>query len=140
MGDLASLAAFSHRGAFCAEVLVGPNLYTPIWNSPLAYYDSDGRLAGILVIWLPIILEATKDVIFVGSAVIAGVVTAKTISKDCDQEWADARRMCAEELAKPHPSRPLTGGYKDIENCARGLVSEACGGNPVSHIWDPGYL
>lgn len=29
------------------------------------------------------------------------------------------------------PARGLTGGYNEVEECAKGLVSEACGGNPV---------
>jgi len=50
---------------------------------------------------------------------------------DCDKEWADAYEMCRELLARPHPPRAMTGGYTDLANCARGLVSEECGGNPV---------
>jgi hypothetical protein len=50
---------------------------------------------------------------------------------DCGEQWKDARRTCVEELAKPNPNRGITGGYTDTENCARGLVSEECGGNKV---------
>jgi RHS repeat-associated protein len=50
---------------------------------------------------------------------------------DCAQEWADAYAMCRELLARPHPPRAMTGGYTDVASCARGLVSEECGGNPV---------
>jgi hypothetical protein len=52
---------------------------------------------------------------------------------DCDQEWKEAREQCKEELAKPYPGRGRTGGYVDVEECARGLVSERCGGNNVSY-------
>lgn len=52
---------------------------------------------------------------------------------DCDQEWKEAREQCKEELAKPHPSRVRTGSYQDVEECARGLVSERCGGNKVNY-------
>jgi hypothetical protein len=48
---------------------------------------------------------------------------------DCDQEWKEARELCKEELANPYPSRSITGGYRDVENCARGHVSQRCGGN-----------
>jgi hypothetical protein len=48
---------------------------------------------------------------------------------DCDKEWEEAREFCKEELAKPNPSRGMTGGYGDVENCARGHVSQRCGGN-----------
>lgn len=51
---------------------------------------------------------------------------------DCDREWKDARAMCRDELAKPNPSDLITGGYGDIEGCARGLVSERCGGNRIN--------
>jgi RHS repeat-associated protein len=52
---------------------------------------------------------------------------------DCEAEWVAAIEMCRELLSRPHPPRGLTGGHKDVMNCARGLVSEACGGNPVDH-------
>jgi len=53
--------------------------------------------------------------------------------EDCLREWEDAYEQCAEELAKPAGgrNRGVTGGYSDLEKCARGLVSERCGGNPV---------
>ena len=56
---------------------------------------------------------------------------------DCEQEWAAARQFCRDELAKPFPSRALTGGHRDVESCARGHVSERCGGNPIDHHHDP---
>ncbi len=37
--------------------------------------------------------------------------------------------VAAGGLANPYPSRSLTGGYRDVENCARGHVSQRCGGN-----------
>jgi hypothetical protein len=53
--------------------------------------------------------------------------------KRCDKEWEDAFRECKKELAKPNPSPDFTGGYKNIMDCARGHVSEDCGGNPVDY-------
>jgi len=50
-------------------------------------------------------------------------------SPDCRQEWLDALELCAKELAKPNPSRGITGGHKSIGECARGHVSERCLGN-----------
>jgi hypothetical protein len=47
----------------------------------------------------------------------------------CDEEWTDARKICSDELAKRMPSKKITGGHKNIEDCARGWVSERCGGN-----------
>lgn len=50
-------------------------------------------------------------------------------SPDCQQQWSDARDQCIDKLTGPNPPRGVTGGYNQIEECARGLVSEACGGN-----------
>jgi len=49
----------------------------------------------------------------------------------CKEEWDDARRKCAEWLAQKQ-YRGLAGGYRNVEDCARGHVSERCGGNPVT--------
>jgi hypothetical protein len=58
-------------------------------------------------------------------------------SPECRQEWQDAREMCARELAKPNPARNITGGYDDVEECARGHVSEECGGNYYQRSPEP---
>lgn len=50
---------------------------------------------------------------------------------DCAEEWRYALEKCADELAKANPNHAITGGYTDRRNCARGLVSEECGGNEV---------
>jgi RHS repeat-associated protein len=52
---------------------------------------------------------------------------------ECEKEWEEAEEICRQEREKPRHMRNvrLTGGYPDIERCARGLVSERCGGNPV---------
>ena len=50
---------------------------------------------------------------------------------DCNEEWEAARARCEKELSKPNPNRGITGGYRDVENCARGHVSARCGGNPI---------
>ncbi len=49
----------------------------------------------------------------------------------CDEEWDKAREHCRKLLNQPNPSCKRTGGYNDINNCARGLVSEKCGGNKI---------
>jgi hypothetical protein len=58
---------------------------------------------------------------------------------DCDREWREARQTCRaliyEQLQQQAGRRKkrsvtgVTGGYTDVEECARGLVSERCGGN-----------
>jgi RHS repeat-associated protein len=50
---------------------------------------------------------------------------------ECKKQWADARKACAAELAEPHPDRGFTGGHTTVDGCAKGHVSEDCGGNPV---------
>lgn len=54
---------------------------------------------------------------------------------ECEHEWRDARAICVRELNKPSPNCKITGGYKNVESCARGLVSERCGGNAVQSNW-----
>jgi hypothetical protein len=89
----------------------------------------------------PVILRVPGPI---GIAAICGAIGAAAIDvgstiyydekkKRCDKEWDDAFKMCKEELSKPHPSPGITGGYNNIMDCARGLVSEGCGGNPVDH-------
>ncbi|PHR56841.1 MAG: hypothetical protein COA43_13315 [Robiginitomaculum sp.] len=53
----------------------------------------------------------------------------------CDVEWDRAEEICRRELRKPKGARNrgVTGGHNDIGNCARGLVSQACGGNKIGN-------
>ena len=51
--------------------------------------------------------------------------------EDCDQEWADAYKICEEELDNPCPNLGITGGHTSLYDCAKGLVSQRCGGNAV---------
>ena len=53
------------------------------------------------------------------------------LDEHCAEEWAWARRQCESLLNLDNPPLGLTGGYNDVENCARGFVSAACGGNAV---------
>lgn len=50
--------------------------------------------------------------------------------EDCQQEWEQAYNVCEREIARG-THRGITGGYKDLYNCARGLVSRRCGGNKI---------
>lgn len=81
----------------------------------------------------PIVISAPGGitiVVAVAIVVVAAVVVEK-LSKECQKQWADARRICAEWLSSPGGKHGLTGGYTDIENCARGRVDERCKGNEV---------
>lgn len=61
--------------------------------------------------------------------------------KACDKEWEEAigrcRQLIMEELEQRAGRRKkrsvtgVTGGFTDLMLCAKGLVSEECGGNKV---------
>lgn len=52
---------------------------------------------------------------------------------DCDREWAIAKLICEELLSSQSPPTGITGRCTSVYDCARGLVSERCGGNVVAH-------
>jgi len=52
----------------------------------------------------------------------------------CDEEWKSAREFCKNELAKDFPNLGITGGHTTIDGCAKGFVSERCGGNKVDWV------
>lgn len=56
---------------------------------------------------------------------------AIALPEGCHEEWESALSYCARLLASPNPSRALTGGHTTAYGCAKGLVSQRCGGNPV---------
>lgn len=51
---------------------------------------------------------------------------------DCEKEWEDAFRMCENYNTQRDPPRGVTGGYTNVYQCAKGLVSQRCGGNRVT--------
>ena len=51
---------------------------------------------------------------------------------DCEEEWKEAIKRCARRIGDPN-WRGITGGFGNLYDCARGQVSERCGGNPVKH-------
>lgn len=49
---------------------------------------------------------------------------------ECDKEWTEAAVECGQQIAnRGRHNKGITGGYRNIEDCQRGLVSEGCGGN-----------
>ena len=64
----------------------------------------------------------------------AGETEPKKLATNCDEEWEDARKMCDGLLNLPkfHPDRVLLGGHKTTDGCAKGFVSQRCGGNRVT--------
>lgn len=75
------------------------------------------------------------------SGAIDKVCSNNPTAAECDEEWRKARQTCRgliyEQMEQRSGRRKkrsvtgVTGGFTDVEECARGLVSEACGGNKV---------
>jgi len=72
-------------------------------------------------------------IVVIGVVVVAAVASSMSgkMSKECIEEWRKAREDCYAMLASRNPPRGVTGGYLDVEDCAKGLVSRDCGGNPI---------
>jgi RHS repeat-associated protein len=61
---------------------------------------------------------------------------------DCEDEWAAATQRCCDLIDNPGKTpreraerRRLRGGHMTVYECARGYVSERCGGNDID--WGP---
>jgi RHS repeat-associated protein len=52
--------------------------------------------------------------------------------KSCEEEWAEALAECMKRRCDPDYFG-VTGGYFNLMDCAKGLVSERCGGNLVDY-------
>ncbi|HEY1944100.1 MAG TPA: hypothetical protein VGH40_18460 [Roseiarcus sp.] len=50
----------------------------------------------------------------------------------CEEEWRQARKFGQRLLSTPNPPLGLTGGHTTVDGCAKGFVSQRCGGNPVA--------
>ena len=85
----------------------------------------------------PIVISAPGGITIVVAVaiVVVAAVTLDKLSKECKKQWDDARELCREWIARPGGKRGLTGGYTDVEECARGRVDERCKGNEVD--WGP---
>lgn len=84
---------------------------------------------------VPVVIGVSGVTIVVTVAVVVLVVAmaSASLSPECQDEWDDAFKQCAEELQMNSPPRGLTGGYTDTKQCAKGKVSQECGGNRVDH-------
>src|SRR5206468_8243162 len=51
--------------------------------------------------------------------------------EECDREWAEAGRACRKKRDALQAQAGRRKVKFDVDRCAAGLVSEACGGNPV---------
>ena len=100
------------------------------------------------VCWGGVLVDIGTSLL-VSAAIVGALTTAgdtpteecKDDKHDCDKEWQEARRVCRDLIyeqmlqqagrRKKRSVAGVTGGYTDVEECARGLVSERCGGNKV---------
>jgi len=62
----------------------------------------------------------------------AEAVEDSMAEESCAEEWERAYEICRNEIYDCN-NPGITGGYQDVENCTRGLVSERCGGNKVEY-------
>lgn len=94
-----------------------------------------GNVAALpqLIRLAPIILTAPGGVTIVVCVVIvvAAVAVVGSMSQECVKEWKSAKDKCADLLEENDPPQGVTGGFVDTKQCARGLVSQRCGGNRV---------
>ncbi len=76
-----------------------------------------------------------------GRYLAAAGLVCKADDSDCDREWREAMAECTELIReqreqdagrkRPRHIRGVTGGYYNVMQCAKGLVSERCGGNKI---------
>jgi RHS repeat-associated protein len=131
----------------------GWNIYGYVGNAPDYYIDIDGRASSVSHPGgAVIVLEAqaaaagypsyaAMQAALRAAAQAAELAEALCKRERCRKEWKDARDKCAEELAKPNPEKAFrprgARGDWGVNDCADGLVSEECGGNPVSRPRKP---
>lgn len=125
----------------------GINTYGYANQNPLRYTDPTGESAAaipfVLGVGAAIILSSPAGQRAASDAINGTVNAIKKACEpdDCDKEWREARRVCRnlifEQMQQQAGRRKkrsvtgVTGGYTDVEECARGLVSQQCGGNMI---------
>ncbi|WP_290863136.1 hypothetical protein [Flavobacterium sp.] len=74
--------------------------------------------------------EITKTNTENPSSTVEGLCQNGRPPETCEEEWEKAYEICEREIAADS-NRGITGGYTDLYSCAKGLVSQRCGGNKV---------
>jgi len=112
-------------GSYCSRPVYPPGTVEPITHKPWDSVpdDGDGRGRG-------------RDSRNPESSTPQNCPPSK---EDCEKQWTEARLVCRSLIYEQMQQRAgrrkkrsitgVTGGHTDVEECARGLVSEECGGN-----------
>ena len=116
----------------------GPGVYNYAGGSPVMNVDRDGRQLqqivkdGVLM-WggVGIILCAANQSCREFFAPICPPLMSEPHAIPCDEQWDFAYQVCEDQIANGKREPYNTGGHTDIHKCAKGLVSQACGGNKV---------
>lgn len=134
----------------------GINTYGYAFGSPLMYFDPDGLTALAVPLASPSLWPKVCKNPFscAAGAGLAGGYTAGSIlypyvepairagidyclsgkEEDCEQEWTNAYKICRELISKGSRNWRQVGRLPpSLESCARGYVSEKCGGNKVEY-------
>ncbi len=119
-------------GTQAAPPLVVPGL------GPGAAVGAGGILGALLCYLIPECRAAVSDAIddFADMCRDAsrGDPVPDEMSDDCRAEWKAARDLCGQLLTgkRTRTNRRMTGPRRTVEDCARGFVSQRCGGNSVN--------
>ncbi len=114
----------------------GVNLFQYCHNSPLIWRDPKGTqeatAMGMALGGLPGgLIGLGLDIAGAIGIGYGGAVLMNQHTAECQKEWEEAYDECLKLITNPPPMscKGITGGYKNLRDCARGLVSVLCGGN-----------